>query len=468
MMLYNTGSEAGFYNKHDRKVLYMEFIIEPAKKVPVRASADICVVGGSATGVFAAVRAARLGAEVILIEKAGSLGGTAASGLVCVWHSFFDTTGKKQIIAGLSQEVVERLEKLGSADRDIHGSHFFNPNDMMTELDMLLSENRIKCCLHTFYAGLSAEGDRISHIFIENKDGRSAVKAGFFIDATGDGDLTRDLGIASFRNENIQPPSACFLMQGNADGIGIQDLFRKYGAGNPLKDDWGWSCRVPGLDNITMQAASHVFGRDCSDAAGLSAAEAEGRRQMRDIVKMLREHGRPGENYRIVASCAHIGVRETNHYSTVWQACELPLLLGERYNDAVLSGTYGVDIHHAGRGITFKNFDGTWHTENADGSSVSGNWREELNISPDIPVPTCYQVPFRLLAGETYRNFIAAGRMINADTGAFGALRVMVNLNQLGEAAGVGAYLALHRAVPVYKLDGAEVTKTLRAGGSAL
>lgn len=134
----------------------------------------------------------------------------------------------------------------------------------------------------------------------------------------------------------------------------------------------------------------------------------------------------------------------------------------------MLNGTYSVDIHHAGRGITFKDFDGTWHTENADGSSVSGNWRKELDISPDIPIPTWDQVPFRLLVGETHRNFIAVGRMINADTGAFGALRVMVNLNQLGEAAGTGAYLALHRGVPIQETDGTEVAKLLQAGGSAV
>ena len=46
------------------------YITEPAKKIPVTAEADICVIGGSATGVFAAVRAARLGAKVILVERA--------------------------------------------------------------------------------------------------------------------------------------------------------------------------------------------------------------------------------------------------------------------------------------------------------------------------------------------------------------------------------------------------------------
>lgn len=40
---------------------------EPARSVPVFAEADICVLGGSCTGVFAAIRAARLGAKVVLI-----------------------------------------------------------------------------------------------------------------------------------------------------------------------------------------------------------------------------------------------------------------------------------------------------------------------------------------------------------------------------------------------------------------
>ena len=48
----------------------MNMITEPARNIPVTAEADVCVLGGSCTGVFAAVRAARLGMRVILIEKA--------------------------------------------------------------------------------------------------------------------------------------------------------------------------------------------------------------------------------------------------------------------------------------------------------------------------------------------------------------------------------------------------------------
>ena len=79
-----------------------EYILEPERKVPVIEKADLCVVGGSCTGVFAAVRAARLGLKVVLIEKHNMLGGTAVSGLVNIWHSLHDTDRKNQVIAGLT------------------------------------------------------------------------------------------------------------------------------------------------------------------------------------------------------------------------------------------------------------------------------------------------------------------------------------------------------------------------------
>ena len=80
----------------------MAFINEAPKQVPVIYEADVCVVGGSATGVFAAVRAARLGAKVVIVECQNSFGGVATNGLVAVWHSFRCTENKIQTIAGRS------------------------------------------------------------------------------------------------------------------------------------------------------------------------------------------------------------------------------------------------------------------------------------------------------------------------------------------------------------------------------
>ena len=162
-----------------------------------------------------------------------------------------------------------------------------------------------------------------------------------------------------------------------------------------------------------------------------------------------------------------MGIRESVHYRTLYQANENDLLLGTRYEDAILNGTYGADMHFGDKGIVLRYIDGSYTRENADGTVTRGNWRREKGIGEEEPVPTYYQLPFRCLVGERWQNFIAAGRMLNADMGAFGALRVMVNLNQIGEAAGVAAYLSIHHGQSVQELDGVEVARTLSRGGSA-
>lgn len=53
---------------------------EPARDIPVRASADILIVGGGPAGLMAAQAAAGEGLKVMLIESRGYLAGTSRSG----------------------------------------------------------------------------------------------------------------------------------------------------------------------------------------------------------------------------------------------------------------------------------------------------------------------------------------------------------------------------------------------------
>lgn len=449
----------------------MDFITEPARQIPVTAEADLCVVGGSCTGVFAAVRAARLGLSVVLIEGQGRLGGVAVNGLVNIWHTLYDMSDRNQIIAGLTSETLERLNARGALTGDPRSrssSFNFNPCELTIILDELCAENGIRVLLHTHYAGITAETDSVQAIIVENKNGRQAVRARFFLDCTGDGDLARDLGIPSYRNRVIQPPSACFHLQGEMTGVDLGRLVREHGAEFGLPDDWGWSTFVSGCENITMRADNHVFGRLCSEAEDLTAAEQEGRRLAGAFVRLLQRYGREDAHYAMTNICSYIGIRETVHYKTRFQASGMPLLLGERYDAPVLNGTYPIDIHHdKDMGITFRRLDGsettTWGKYTR---SENGNWREKMGLTGDPA--QYYQVPFDVLVQEQYRNFLAAGRMINADDTGFGALRVMVNLNQLGEAAGTAAALCVDDGADVRALDGKKVTETLRKGGSAL
>src|SRR5512146_1797722 len=89
-----------------------KMIVEPAREVKVCAEADVVVVGGGPGGIGAAVAAARNGAKTILVERYGHLGGLATGGLVIAIPAMSDINGE-QLIAGILQEWIDRLEPIG-------------------------------------------------------------------------------------------------------------------------------------------------------------------------------------------------------------------------------------------------------------------------------------------------------------------------------------------------------------------
>lgn len=199
----------------------MDYVSLSQPQVPVCADVDLCVIGGGVTGVFAAVRAARMGLRVALVERFSSFGGMATNARVNIWHSLYNTTGQKQVIAGLTEEVIDRLQSAGATDHTgkVDERIMFNSDALKCILDDLILECRIIPFLHSFYAGIERDGDTVTAIVICGKDGLRAVKAAFFIDTTGDGDLARDLGIRGYRLEPSQPPTPVFLLQGDTGGL---------------------------------------------------------------------------------------------------------------------------------------------------------------------------------------------------------------------------------------------------------
>ena len=87
-------------------------IQEAARETRICHEADVVVVGGGPGGHSAAVAAARNGAKTVLIERYGHLGGMATGGLVIQILLMSDGTREQQI-AGLCQEWIDRLEKVG-------------------------------------------------------------------------------------------------------------------------------------------------------------------------------------------------------------------------------------------------------------------------------------------------------------------------------------------------------------------
>ena len=90
----------------------MKTIKEPARDIPVRAEADVLVVGGGPAGIMAAEAAAGDGLRVMLVESRGFLGGNLTIGLPIL--GFLGRKGN-QIIEGSAQRFIDRLRARGAA-----------------------------------------------------------------------------------------------------------------------------------------------------------------------------------------------------------------------------------------------------------------------------------------------------------------------------------------------------------------
>lgn len=446
--------------------MVVDTVHEPARAVPVVETADLCVVGGSCTGVFAAVRAARLGLRVVLVEKTNAFGGVATNGLVNIWHSTLDTEYKTSIIEGLTMEMVVRLEERDAVERrhnDPNAGYVLNTEELKIELDELVREHGVVPYLHAAYAGVVREGGRIEAVLLETKDGRVAVRAKVFVDATGDGDVAAHAGVPFGVDGHLQPPSTCAKIRG-LEGLDIRALIREHREEFGLEADAGWNGSIPGGGDVRMHADTHVFHVNAADAGALTAAEMDGRRKVRAVMDMVRKY-HPGRKDALclLALSSYIGIRETRRFHTECILTEEDVLHGRPFDDAIAHGSYRVDVHYPeGGGFLFKYLDGSQISITAEGREP-GRWRPETDTNP-----TYYSIPYRTMVHRDTPNLILAGRMIGTDKGAFGAYRVMVNCNQTGEAAGVAAYLAIREACHVLDVKPDALRGLLIEGGSRL
>jgi len=432
---------------------------------------DIVVAGGSTTGVFAAVAAARLGARVAVIEQLGMLGGTATASFVCVWHTLLDAAFSKPVIAGLVAETLSRLRRrnvLIERPPSPHLHFIFPPAELAIELDRMVAEAGIRVFLHArCAAAVKNDAGRAHAVIIEDKSGRRAITARAFVDATGDGDLVHQLGFETRTAAHLQPPTSCALVQGldelgrQTQGFSLNKVVFDPKYPQALRPGFLWHARLPGAD-VHMVAGTRVHGADCSDAGQLTAAEIEGRRQIAAMIDLVRKNVLGGDQFALLALPARIGIRETRHAVCLHQLAEKEVLNGTRFTDAIGNGSYRVDVHSSnGDGLVFRYLDGREEYHTADGRHEERRWRPASEASPAF-----YQIPYRSLVPRGAENVLVAGRCIDADEGAFGAVRVMVNTGQMGHAAGVAAWLSLHSAEPVGAIDTAKLRGLLAQQGA--
>ena len=188
----------------------MEYVEEPARRLEVAASYEVVVAGAGIAGVAAALAAARTGSRVALLERCFAPGGLATLGNVIVYLPLCDGRGR-QVIGGIGEELLLRsVAEIRSDDTAAQfirepacwreggdpdarsGQRYkasFNPAAFTLALDEVLKSAGVEPWYDTRVCSVMRSGDRITHLVVENKDGRSAIACDVAVDATGDADV---------------------------------------------------------------------------------------------------------------------------------------------------------------------------------------------------------------------------------------------------------------------------------------
>ncbi|RMD73544.1 MAG: FAD-dependent oxidoreductase, partial [Lentisphaerae bacterium] len=258
-----------------------------------------------------------------------------------------DERGEETIIGGLTRRILDELAMRDALAISSGLAHFrFRPADLVFVLDSLLVEFGVHVRLHTWFSAPVMEDGRISGVIVEDVSGRRMIRTRFVIDTTSDALVVQRAGFACREPAQVQPPTTCAVIEG------LQQFARDYPQyplerilfdpqyPEALPPGFIWGAALPGSSDLRMVAGTRVHGANCAHAEELTAAELEGRRQLRSMMDLLRHHF-PGSRPPIpVITASHIGIRQTRHIHGLQRVHEQDLLSGHRFPDAIGCGTY--------------------------------------------------------------------------------------------------------------------------------
>ncbi len=440
-----------------------QIIAEPERKTPIIAEADLVVLGGGPAGIAAAVAASRNGAKTLLIERYGFLGGMGSAGMVnnfCGLHGVFDGE-LYQIVRGVALDVVARIDHFGGLmaprvrENGKSGAQAYDIAAYKLALDDLALSSGVEIIFHGQAVGAAMEGGRIKALIIESKSGRGAIGADYFIDCSGDGDLAHFAGAAYEKGDEngfMALPTQMFRVNGvdgeraQADGkpilkslmeqaaeSGEWDFERTSGILNPNRNSIEWRVnmtQIQGRDGAVM---------DCTDVFDLTHAEIEGRRQVANLSRFLKQKVPGFEDSYLLEIAPQIGIRETRRVTGQYQLSGEDVLGCADFDDAIGINAWPMERHVQG-GVEWRYLEGRGY----------------------------HQLPFGALVVPEVENLFAAGRCASMTPDAHAAARVSGPCFAMGQAAGTAAALNLKAGLNNRETDIGQLQKALRADGACL
>ena len=459
----------------------MHTIIEPGREIPVVIEADIVVCGGGPGGLPAAVAAARHGANVLLIERYGFLGGLATAGLIAPLLGHAASRGNRPIVEGLLRETVERMHALGGAPSWQEACQEwgirFNAEAFKRVADEMVQEAGVNLLLHTLVTDAIVEDDRITALVIESKSGRQAVVGKVVIDATGDAEVAFRAGAPTKQGRDfdgrVQSMGSFFHIDAvpelseEQQAAAVEKVRQAMAEGRLHFYNAGFTAtntmhRDHFSPNMTRWAG------DPTDVRDLTQAELDIRRDVWDLLAFLKEEVPGFENCYLRLTSPQVGVRESRQVIGDYALTGEDVQQGRKFKDAIARGSWYIDVH-CPLGETYLVHLCVIECPKQENCPF---WAAEHNksmISRDDLYPPdddWYDIPYRCLTPKGINNLLVSGRCISATHEAMAGARVMGTCMAIGQAAGTAASLSVCHEVWPRDVDADELRRVLQADGA--
>lgn len=432
---------------------------------------DVIVCGGGPSGVNAAISASRNGADVLLIEATGLLGGNSVLALVGPWMTFHNAGN--QIVTGIGEEMVSRLQK-----DSLSLGHIKDPIgfcDTVTPIDQegvkalffkMIDEEDIDVLLHAQVFDVIMDGETITGVNVMTKSGEMTFTSPVVIDATGDGDVGKFAKadyIHGRKKDQLTQPMTMIFQVGGVDVGKLREAIENDPDDFVIRDDYDFGyVGISGFFSLIKKAKENgdlnlprdrvllfeetlpnhvsinmtrVQGLSGVDAFELTQAELSARRQIEEAFRFLKSYVPGFKDAYIARTPSKIGIRETRHITGEYIVDTDDVLKKRSFDDSIAMSGFPMDIH-----------------------SPSGDNLELFEQTEDM----AFEIPMRALLPKKINNLIVTGRCISATHEASASLRVTPTVMALGEAAGVLAALSAKNGVSVKKIDHKDVQDVLK------
>lgn len=423
---------------------------------------NVIVAGAGIAGICAAVRAARMGAQVLIIEHYGFVGGMSTAGMVSPFmkHSI----GGRPLTAGIFEEIEKLMRFSGGMIDNGFYAHSFR-----SAAYKLLEEAGVTMLLNSEIISVTRKENTIISLNLLSGTRKIFAEADVFIDTTGDAQVVFLGGFPWKKGDEKSGRLQALTLFFRMGGIDIRKA-AEYAAAHK-EDFFQWMdynfdysriISVAGYFSFVKKAilekrlspdiqyiffttlpssgeasfnTSNILGFDASDSFELTRAEMAGRRQVIEVVKLLQDEIPGFENSYLIETAVQVGVRETRRGVGDYIVTGDDIKSGRKFEDSIARACYGIDIH---------------------------GQKDEESRMEDIPDGEYYEVPVGALIVKDADNLLVAGRCISSTREGHSALRIMPTSAATGEACGALAALASLQARSVREITYPELKNYIK------